>query len=198
MSPQEQRRQRPLQRLGRGSLGVRDRRCCLQTCLWVACYARGQPGSLDLRPSWPGLGLERKFALPFGLLFLYRLFMTKSIIRTPKRTRADQHQCDANSADVDCPRRSRRWIVGSDKQADRPSRSEAVRRLVELGLTVKTRGRQSSEDQKLRARAIAGKTIDRLSDETARADDQADRKRHLLKGPEEFREVRVDRPKRKT
>jgi hypothetical protein len=37
-----------------------------------------------------------------------------------------------------------------------------------------------------------------MTDTTAAPDDQATRKRRLLKGPEEFRAVRVDRPNRKT
>jgi hypothetical protein len=49
-----------------------------------------------------------------------------------------------------------------------------------------------------RAREMAGNTIDKLSDVTASPDDQATRKRRLLKGPEEFQAVRVDRPNRKT
>jgi Arc/MetJ-type ribon-helix-helix transcriptional regulator len=77
------------------------------------------------------------------------------------------------------------------------SRSEAIRRLVELGLTVKSKGRQSNEGQRLRAREMAGNAIDVMTDANAHAEDQASRKRRLLKGPEEFRETRVDRAKRK-
>jgi hypothetical protein len=87
-----------------------------------------------------------------------------------------------------------RW---AENQPDRPTLSEATRRLVEFGLSVKTKSRQWSEDQKLRARKMAGNAIDRITDSKASADDQADRKRRLLKGPEEFREDRVDRPKKK-
>jgi hypothetical protein len=68
--------------------------------------------------------------------------------------------------------------------------------LVELGLTVKSKGRQSNEGLKLRAREMAGNAIDDMTDTTAHADDQASRKRRLLKGPEEFRDVRVDRERR--
>ena len=82
------------------------------------------------------------------------------------------------------------------QQHDKPKLSEATRRLVELGLTVKSKGRQSSEGQKLRAREMAGNAIDTMTDATAHADDQASRKRRLLKGPEEFREVRVDRKRK--
>ena len=88
------------------------------------------------------------------------------------------------------------WIASSSDKT--LTRAHAIRRLVALGLTVRTTVRTSSEDQKLRARAMAGKAIDQLTDAAAPADDQASRKRRLLKGPEEFREARIDRPKRKT
>jgi hypothetical protein len=87
-----------------------------------------------------------------------------------------------------------RW---AEKQPDTPSLSEAIRRLVELGLTVKAKGRATSEGQKLRAREMAGNAIDKMTDTSAAPDDQAKRKKRLLKGPEEFRAVRVDRPTRK-
>jgi hypothetical protein len=44
---------------------------------------------------------------------------------------------------------------------------------------------------------LAAKAIDSLTVGTADADDHASGERRLLKGPEEFREVRVDRPKAK-
>jgi hypothetical protein len=87
-----------------------------------------------------------------------------------------------------------RW---AEKQSDMPSLSEAIRRLVELGLTLKSKGRQSTEGQRLRARQMAGNAIDTMTDATALEEDQANRKQRLLKGPEEFRETRVDRPKAK-
>lgn len=85
----------------------------------------------------------------------------------------------------------------ASKQADTPNRSEALRRLVELGLTVKGRARQSSSDQKVRAKEMAASMIDKLTDAGASADDKAVRKRRLLQGPSAFRDARVDRPKRK-
>jgi hypothetical protein len=84
-------------------------------------------------------------------------------------------------------------------QKDQPPRSQAIRRLVELGLTVQAaKGRATTKGQKLRASEMAGKAIDKMTDTTAAPDDQATRKRRRLKGPEEFRAVRVDRPNRKT
>jgi hypothetical protein len=42
---------------------------------------------------------------------------------------------------------------------------------------------------------MPAKVIDNLADGAANADDRASRKSRLLKGPEEFREARVDWPK---
>jgi hypothetical protein len=47
------------------------------------------------------------------------------------------------------------------------------------------------------ARDLAAVQIDRLTDSTVPAEEQASRKRRLLKGPEEFRDLRIDRGKRK-
>jgi hypothetical protein len=74
-------------------------------------------------------------------------------------------------------------------------RSEAIRRLVELGLTVKTRS-APSERQRAAFADLASKAIDSLKVE-APDDERASRKRRLLKGPEEFRDHRVDLPKAK-
>jgi hypothetical protein len=87
-------------------------------------------------------------------------------------------------------------VKWAETQPDLPSQHEAMRRLLELGLTVKAEGRPPSEGQTLRAREMAGKAIDEMSDATASSDDQATRKKRLLKGPEEFSQVRVDRPDR--
>ncbi len=72
------------------------------------------------------------------------------------------------------------------------TRSEAIRRLVELGLTVKVPQRKNTS-QTDRAKEMAAGAIDKLTDGSATTDERAERKRHLLKGPEEFRSVRVDR-----
>jgi Arc/MetJ-type ribon-helix-helix transcriptional regulator len=71
-----------------------------------------------------------------------------------------------------------------------PSRPEAVRRLVELGLTVRTKRKQANKRAD-RAKELAAKVIDSLTIE-APDDQKASRKRQLLKGPEEFRDSRVD------
>jgi hypothetical protein len=48
-----------------------------------------------------------------------------------------------------------------------------------------------------KAREMAGKEIDRLSDLLATEEERQRRKRRLLKGPKEFRDVRGNRPKLK-
>lgn len=78
-----------------------------------------------------------------------------------------------------------------------PSLPEAIRRLVELGLTVPIKSlpderedEHRREDPKQRARELASNAIDKVTDPRASPDDQASRKRKLIKGPEEFQKVR--------
>ena len=87
------------------------------------------------------------------------------------------------------------WAAG---QTDRPGRSEAIRRLVALGLEYLPLARPHRE-RKTAAKAseMAGSMIDWLSDKSAPAEERAKRKRRLVKGPEEFREIRSDLPKSK-
>jgi hypothetical protein len=83
------------------------------------------------------------------------------------------------------------------QQPDEPARSEAIRRLVELGLTVKTKLIRRTASSADRAKELAAKAIDNLVDPAAPADEKASRKRRLLKGPEEFHDVRVGRAEKK-
>ena len=79
------------------------------------------------------------------------------------------------------------WATANDATC-----SDAIRRLLELGLTA---GVKPTQLNATRAKELAGKVIDNLADGAASVGDRASRKRRLLKGPEEFREARVDRPK---
>jgi len=88
-----------------------------------------------------------------------------------------------------------RW---AEYQPDTPSLSEAIRRLVELGLTVKTPARPVSKPgRRLRAQELATKAIEKIIDPAAPPEERAQRRRPLTKGPPEFREARVDLPKAK-
>jgi regulator of PEP synthase PpsR (kinase-PPPase family) len=87
-------------------------------------------------------------------------------------------------------------VKWAENQPDMPTLSEAIRRLVELGLTVKPKS-VPTERQRVALADLASKTIDSLTAETPDSGEKASRKHHLIKGPEEFRKVRMDRPKRK-
>jgi alkanesulfonate monooxygenase SsuD/methylene tetrahydromethanopterin reductase-like flavin-dependent oxidoreductase (luciferase family) len=84
------------------------------------------------------------------------------------------------------------------QQTDRPGRSEAIRRLVELGLKVRPPAKPGRKTaSKLRARELAANTIEGMIDRSAPPEERAQRKRRLTKGPSEFREDRIDLPKPK-
>jgi hypothetical protein len=58
---------------------------------------------------------------------------------------------------------------------------------------VNLQGRSTFEKTSAKAKELAAAQIDRMVDASAPVEEQASRQRRLLKGPEEFREVRVDR-----
>jgi hypothetical protein len=92
----------------------------------------------------------------------------------------------------DLQTRIREW---ADIQDQRPPLAEAIRRLVEIGLTVKTK--VPSKARAPDAAEVAECAIDKVKDPTVAEDEQASRKRRLLQDPEEFRAVRVGGPKTK-
>jgi hypothetical protein len=86
------------------------------------------------------------------------------------------------------------WIAASNDKT--LTRAHAIRRLVALGLRMTTRS-EPSELQRAAIADLASQAIDSLTAGAANNDEKASRKRRLIKGPEEFREARVDRPKAK-
>jgi hypothetical protein len=84
-----------------------------------------------------------------------------------------------------------RWAAA---QKDAPSRPEAVRRLVELGLAIAPRAEVRPE-KAAKAAEMASQEIDRLGDPSATDEERKLRKRRLIKGPKEFQELRRNRPK---
>jgi hypothetical protein len=82
-----------------------------------------------------------------------------------------------------------------DKQEGEVSRPDAIRRLAELELARARPARKSGAKPGPRASEMAGQAIDKVSDESATDDERASRKRRLLKGPKEFRDMRGDLPK---
>ena len=111
-------------------------------------------------------------------------------------------------------------VAWAAKQADAPGRSEAIRRLVELGLTVKAKARSTGRRPRAalvadlaadtidslpaarpgrrgRAQELARDAIEKMGDPTASPEERDQRRRRLTKGPIEFRAARVDQLKAK-
>ena len=76
------------------------------------------------------------------------------------------------------------WAAKSDK----PARPEAILRLVELGLGTTYR-RESAPNRAGKASEMAAQEIDRISDPSATEEERQLRKRRLIKGPREFRDI---------
>jgi Arc/MetJ-type ribon-helix-helix transcriptional regulator len=89
-------------------------------------------------------------------------------------------------------------INSLDKWANRNAftRSEAIRHLVELGLVTASSHRSYSKKSADQAAEIAERQIDRLGDPSATSEERKSRKRKLLKGPAEFRNLRKNPSKR--
>jgi hypothetical protein len=77
------------------------------------------------------------------------------------------------------------------------SRSEAIRRLLERGLATARPARRQGRRIAAHAHEKAAHAIDRMLDQSTPPREQEKRKWHLLKGPEEFRQIRADLPKPK-
>jgi hypothetical protein len=91
-------------------------------------------------------------------------------------------------------------IATIDKWAARnevSSRSEAIRRLVEVGLAQAPPMKRQSRKAASKASEMAGRQIDKIGDPSATDEERQLRKRRLLKGPREFRDMRGNRPKPK-
>jgi hypothetical protein len=79
-----------------------------------------------------------------------------------------------------------------------PTLSEAIRRLVDLGLeTARPSKPAAKTGRRSRAAELAANAIEKLIDPSATSEERAQRRRRLTKGPPEFRGHRVDLPKAK-
>ena len=84
-----------------------------------------------------------------------------------------------------------RWAAS---QKDDPSRPDAIRRLVELGLAIAQRAGVRTK-KAAKAAEMASQEVDRLGDPSATDEERQLRKRRLIGGPTEFRDLRRNRPK---
>ena len=83
------------------------------------------------------------------------------------------------------------------KQTPIPNASEAIRWLVKQGLASASTAVKRNLKAASKASNLAGAEIDRLSDRSATDEERASRKRRLLKGPKEFRDIRSYRAQAK-
>jgi hypothetical protein len=86
------------------------------------------------------------------------------------------------------------WI---SKQRTQQTRPEAIRRLVKLAIAHSSHPARPSKQKAQKASDLADRTADRLVDKSMPLEEQQRRKRALIKGPKEFRDVREDLPKPK-
>ena len=84
------------------------------------------------------------------------------------------------------------WIAD---QPDHPSRPEAIRRLVDQALANTPDRRPTSKGTARKASELAAREIKGLGDKSQPVAEQQRRKRRLIRGPEEFRNIRADRLK---
>jgi hypothetical protein len=85
----------------------------------------------------------------------------------------------------------------ASKQADEPSRPEAIRRLVEQALAGKGAPRPPSKEAAHKALKMAARELEPLGDKTLPPEERDRRKRALIRGPKEFRDIRGDQPRKK-
>ena len=84
------------------------------------------------------------------------------------------------------------------QQTDLPGRPEAIRWLGSGLAGGSTAPRRRNKESKRKAAELAGREIDRLGDRGLTGEEKATRKRRLIKGPREFRDMRGDLPKTKS
>jgi hypothetical protein len=133
------------------------------------------------------------------LIFWYQKFMKRSIKKDTQKSRGRP----ATGVGIQIGTRWPPDIVHMvdewrRQHPDLPGRPEAIRRLVELGLKVKTEAKPVRKPgRRLGAQELAAKAIEGIVDPAAPPEERAQRRRRLTKGPLEFRDDRVDQPKAK-
>ena len=135
--------------------------------------------------------------LPLGSLLRYNLNMPKSIRVIPKKrgrpaTGKDPlygvRIPDALMASI------KRWAKANGS----PSRSDAMRQLLERALAGKSVRRPLSKEAARKASKLAARELEKLDSPSLPEPDLQQRKRALIRGPKEFRDIRADLPKPKS
>ena len=77
------------------------------------------------------------------------------------------------------------------------SRSEAIRKLLEQASALSQDNRPTNERKARKAAEMAGRAVEAMGNQSMPSEEKARRKRALISGPKEFREIREDLPKPK-
>jgi hypothetical protein len=136
---------------------------------------------------------ERKVAFLLGSLSWY----PKAHGEIPKKTwQAAYHRSGVGDSSENATHIAAldAWAA---KQDQRPSRPEAIRRLVALAIAGSYSAKRTSPKAAAKALEMAGQQIDKLANPAMPEEERRARKRRLIKGPREFREIRGDQPKAK-
>jgi hypothetical protein len=131
--------------------------------------------------------------------------MSKSIAAKPKKRGRPATGKDPMIGFRSAPEFTARIDAWAAAQPDAPPRSEAIRLLIEIGLAGGSRSipllaatgdAAAAPDPAASSTAseMAGHQIDKLGDASATAEERKTRKQRLLKGPSEFRDIRIDHP----
>lgn len=75
-------------------------------------------------------------------------------------------------------------------QESSPTRSEAIRRLVEIALAGTAAPSQPTKGSTRLAAKLAARELDQIADKAATGEERTSRKRRLIAGPKEFRGLR--------
>ena len=145
-------------------------------------------GGLSL---WLGLEPGRKLRPSPRLAFWLNQYSKMSIKAKPKKRGRPATGRDPMMGFRAAPVLRASIVKWAENQPDIPTLSEATRRLVELGLTVKSAARPTAKAA-ARAAELAAKAIDEHADMSAPSTERESRKNRLLKGPSVFRDVRKD------
>jgi hypothetical protein len=81
------------------------------------------------------------------------------------------------------------------KQTDCPGRPEAIRRLIAQALRGSAPVGPPSGTQRAKAADLATRELTKLGDKSLPAEEQQHRKRQLVRGPKEFRDIQGDQRK---
>jgi len=106
----------------------------------------------------------------------------KATRKRPRRRRAGPHA----GTTVRLPRQMRERIDRWQREHGAKTRSDAVYRLLKQALGTDP-GRRISRKFAAKASDLAGRVLDRMTDPSATTEEQAKRKRRLIKGPRELR-----------